>query len=335
MPGRKTDNSIVKDWRKDNQSIKKYSFLYSFLPHPEKKVRARLLSSKAVLAYSVVLVGVLIAFRLLPNYVPGILGYASDIYVNELLEYTNERRADIGLEPLNLNDTLSKAAHAKAQDMFVKNYWAHVSPDGVQPWDFIVNAGYDYSFAGENLAKNFSASEEVVDAWYESDSHRENLLSANYEDIGFAVINGVLDGYETTLVVQTFGKSRTPTYLGSASVAPNVAVSDASAPPTVDIFAPESTSPEPVFSAELEQPLLAATEEFPGAVTEPVVDVTSASRIINIFFGVFLGSLLLLDIWYSKSRGLRRLTGHTMAHLLFLIFAFVGMWLALSPGKIL
>jgi hypothetical protein len=202
--------------------------------------------------------------------------------------------------------------------MFEDDYWAHVAPDGTQPWDFILGAGYDYVYAGENLAKNFNGSKEVVEAWYASESHRENLLNPNYEEIGFAVVDGILDGYETTLVVQTFGKQRVPTYLGSASVEP--------------------VEEKPVELIEERAP--ATTVNLPAPLPRetlvlPAIDVTSASRLINISFGLFLGLLLILDIWYFKKKGIRKISGHTFAHLLFLLFAFVGMWFALSPGKIL
>ena len=137
----------------------------------------------------------------------GVLGYASNINSDELLKYTNQRRVDFGLEPLSMNSALSKAAQKKAEDMFKYGYWAHVSPTGTEPWSFILAQDYDYVFAGENLARNFSRSKDVVDAWFASPSHRENLLNRNYRDMGFAITNGVLDGYETTVVVQMFGNS--------------------------------------------------------------------------------------------------------------------------------
>jgi uncharacterized protein YkwD len=72
------------------------------------------------------------------------------------------------------------------------------SPDGTEPWDFILGEKYDYIYAGENLAKNFSTFDDVVEAWYNSPSHKENLLNKNYTEMGFAIVNGELNGYETT-----------------------------------------------------------------------------------------------------------------------------------------
>jgi len=318
MPKSLLKKSIASGWRKKGKSIRKYGFKYAFLPHPKRQERATLLSTKALFLYSLILGVILIVFKFLPHYVPGILGYASDIHVKELLTYTNAVRAEEGLSPLKLNNSLSRAAYAKAKDMFADNYWAHVAPDGTQPWSFILGAGYDYAYAGENLAKNFNGSKEVVEAWYKSESHRENLLNSKYADIGFAVVDGVLDGYETTLVVQTFGKERVPTYLGSAAVEPV-------AEQSVELI--EEKSPATSISLPEPSPL----EE----IILPAIDVVGATRFIDIILGSFLALLLALDVWYSRKKGLRKISGHELAHLLFLLFVFVGVWFALSPGKIL
>jgi hypothetical protein len=339
----KNSDDVVPDWRKNAKSIEKYGFVYSFIPHPKRGRRARLLSNKALSLYTLFVFVLILLFRFVPKYVPGVLGYASDIYVTELLEYTNNRRAAADLPPLKLNNDLSRAAYAKAQDMFENNYWAHVSPDGVQPWDFIIGAGYDYSYAGENLAKNFNASKEVVDAWYASESHRQNLLGANYEDIGFAIVDGVLDGYETTLVVQTFGRPRQPTYLSSAQVEPapetslQVEVPSEEAPST-DLPAEPSEVPSEVFLDADDQDtpsFVGSAEASSGPRSGMLVDVRSAANFINFGLVTFLAILLMVDILYSRKKGLRRVSGHAVAHLLFLVFVFIGMWLVLSPGKIL
>ena len=139
-------------------ALKKYQFLYHFLPHPEEKRRATLLLNKSIFTYCLLIVSVSFIFRLVPIYLPGILGYASNINSNDLLSQTNKKRAEAGLLGLITNDRLAQAAQKKGQHMFEKNYWAHVAPDGTQPWDFILGEGYDYIYAGENLAKNFNDS---------------------------------------------------------------------------------------------------------------------------------------------------------------------------------
>lgn len=131
--------------------------------------------------------------------------FFGDVIESVLVERTNEERQRIGLPVLRESPKLEQAAYLKAQDMLQKGYFAHTSPQGVTPWYWFRKAGYAYQYAGENLAAGFLESEELFDAWYESPSHRNNLLNPNYREIGIAVVKGNFQGAETTLVVQMFG----------------------------------------------------------------------------------------------------------------------------------
>ncbi len=320
---------------KDSDSIQKYRFIYHFVPHETNRTRAKLLTQGAFVTYSLILVLLVIMLRILPILAPGILGYASNISTDDLLRYTNERRSKLGLKPLQLNHALSKAAERKAQDMYAYEYWAHVSPLGTKPWDFILSEGYDYTYAGENLAKNFYNSKEVVEAWYESPTHRENLLSANYDDIGFAIVNGVLEGYETTLVVQMFGRSRVPTQVAAAN-----RLVDTGEEAVFEVVPP--TVPEAVTSVEgetvkeiIEDKQLALLVSKEVVETKPAIDVRNVTRSITITFGGFITTLLGIDIWYSKRHGILKVTGHTLAHLVFLLVVIVSVMLSVFPGVIL
>ena len=305
--------------------IDKYQFLHHFLPHPTKKKRAVLLQHGAMLTYALVLVTFLGIFRTIPRVAPGVLGYASDISVSDLLKGTNKIRNENGLNSLRLNQSLTKAAEAKAHHMFAHNYWAHVAPDGTTPWDFVLDSNYDYSYAGENLAKNFDSSNDVVKAWFNSPSHRENLLSTNYDEIGFAVVNGVLDGYETTLVVQMFGRPRAAIPVASKEEEDRILTSYETVPTEatqVITISPEK-APELAFNLAGPQEVL------------PAVDVTTATRSITLLVSGFLFILLALDIWYSRRRAIPRLSGNAFAHITFLVMTVVGVWFALTPGKVL
>jgi len=318
----KRQRKVVRNWRYKTEAIEKFQFVHYFLPHPEGKSRAPLLSSYALIVYGLVIIILMGIFRIIPSIVPGVLGYASDINVKQLLDYTNQERKDAGLPTLRLNEKLTEAAGEKAKHMFEHNYWAHIAPDGTEPWDFILGKNYDYSYAGENLAKNFYYSKEVINAWMKSPSHRDNLLSPNYNEIGFAVVNGVLDGYETTLVVQIFGKPRDLTQIATA---PEEEILLKKLGQGAKIAAPE---------AEKEQirPLI-----LPRTSEEvlPSLDVNIAMRGVSVAIGMFVFTLLILDIWYSKKKGLFKFTGNTWAHVILMIFVMVGVWFVLKPGKIL
>ncbi len=328
--------------QEDSGDIKKYKFIYHFVPHKIHKTRARLLSHGALISYSLILIAFAGLARFLPIYAPGVLGYASNIEVSSLLRYTNERRAQIGLKPLTLNKELSEAAFNKANHMFSDGYWAHVSPGGTKPWDFILSEGYDYIYAGENLAKNFSNSSDVVQAWYDSPTHRDNLLSPNYDDIGFAVVNGTLDGYETTIVVQMFGRLREPVRLASDNAisegfpstninVPQEATAGIESEGTVlqEIQKAEETRQE-VILADLQ-----GSEKLENLEEHPFVDVKTVTQSITIAFGGFITALLGIDVWYSKKHGIFKLTGHTLAHLMLLMVVIGSVMLSVFPGAIL
>lgn len=125
----------------------------------------------------------------------------------ELIELTNQERVAQGLNPLTINAQLVDAATKKATDMINQGYFSHTSPKGLSPWYWFTKAGYKYSAAGENLARGFKESEYVNQAWMNSPTHKANILNSNYKDIGIAVVTGVIDGKETTVAVQLFGRT--------------------------------------------------------------------------------------------------------------------------------
>lgn len=137
------------------------------------------------------------------------LAKEESVSANEIVVLTNELRSDLNVGSLSVNPLLVIAAENKAKDMFDKGYWSHYSPEGVTPWYFIETTGYYYQAAGENLAKGFSNSESVLKAWISSSAHKENLVSNDFNEVGVSVVKGTLNGKETTIVVQMFGKQKT------------------------------------------------------------------------------------------------------------------------------
>jgi hypothetical protein len=180
-----------------------------FVPHPHNNHRAKILWPRSLF----ILIGLFIMGRSIVDITiglkPGVLGYASQIDPDKVIELTNSERQNLGLEAVSANSQLNQAALAKAADMFTNNYWAHVSPQGTEPWAFITDSGYRYQHAGENLARDFSNPKDIVKAWMASPTHRQNLLDSRYKDIGVAVMDGYINGVETTIVVQMFGSVQT------------------------------------------------------------------------------------------------------------------------------
>lgn len=278
-----------------------------FLPHESNNYKAKALHNKAVIFYIVLLLFVQFSFSLLKWARLDVLGYATDISVEKILVLVNEKRREANLEPLTLSNDLAQAATAKGNDMFTQNYWAHVSPTGTTPWAFITATGYEYVYAGENLARNFDKSGEVVEAWMSSPTHKANILKPEYKDIGLAVINGRLDGEDTTLVVQEFG---TPSRGVQAQVLPTFAPSQ---PEVLDLrvsFAGEI--------AKSRQSLL-----FP-----------KLSKSFSIIVAEFLLMVIFIDSIYLWKFKTHRLGGHGLAHIIFIV-ALLGAMGATGIGVIL
>jgi len=126
---------------------------------------------------------------------------------NQIISYVNQERVKKGLEQLEENDVLNEVARLKAQDILGNDYFAHTSPEGVDPWHWFEKAGYAYRFAGENLGMDFKTAISVHEAWMKSPSHRENILSDKYKEIGVSVKEGIIDNKETKIAVQIFGNS--------------------------------------------------------------------------------------------------------------------------------
>lgn len=128
---------------------------------------------------------------------------------------TNDARTEQELLPLAENELLTKGAQLKANDMAEKGYFSHTGPDGSQPWKWFRDVGYRYQYAGENLAVNFTESEDVVNAWMNSPSHRANILKRDFTEIGIGIATGTYKGRAAVFVVQFFGK---PAPWGAAQV---------------------------------------------------------------------------------------------------------------------
>lgn len=245
---------------------------------------------------------------------PNVLGYATDIHVEQLLSSTNNKREELKLTPFTLNEKLSNAAAQKAQDMFANNYWAHNSPQGKTPWDFITGNGYAYVVAGENLAKNFSTSQAVVDAWMDSVTHRDNIVKPTYRDIGFAVVNGILNGEETTLVVQMFGSTEESLAQAPKTTQP-IALNTGKA--TVRQVPAETVLPHTEYQTAFANNQ-GFTGTFLGVTKTPLINIPTLTHdIVFVFTGILLG-VMLIDAWVVRRKKVVRVAGHNTAHILFL-----------------
>lgn len=146
-------------------------------------------------------IGLALLFFLLPY-----VALAAPITKEILINLTNAERKAQSIQVLGENEILNRVALNKARDIMEKQYFSHTSPEGKPFYKWIEESGYNYRYAGENLAIDFTESEEVMKAWMESPAHRDNILNKNYTQIGIGIMTGTFEDHTSTIVVQIFGQ---------------------------------------------------------------------------------------------------------------------------------
>ena len=268
-------------------------FLHLFTPKESNNHRAKILHhTNLFLTIILLLFTSFFAQRLKVGF-PSVLGVKADISSQELLILTNKERQNSGVAPLYFNEKLSEAAVKKADDMFEYDYWAHNSPSGKTPWVFIKSSGYKYVYAGENLARGFSNAEDVVKAWMASPDHKANMLSSNYQDVGFAVKVGELNGEETVLIVEELGNLNMP-----IAKAKTVEIATASQ-------------------------LNTAVKNVTSVNRQPLINSLSFASNIYVIVTLIFIFVFLLDMIIVEKKKVMRFVGHNIDHVLYLLLVLV------------
>ncbi len=153
-----------------------------------------------------------------------VLGSTSDLSESQIISLTNLARTSQQLLPLQPDTRLSQAALDKAKHMLNSDNFDHYysSDEGqVTPWQFILNSGYDYHHAGENLARHYFDSQTLLSAWLESPPHRTNILNPNFTHVGVAIVEGDFqDQKSSNLIVQMFASPVPPGFISSSPTFP-------------------------------------------------------------------------------------------------------------------
>lgn len=291
-----------------------------FIPHQKNNHRAKLLHNLTlfVLILSVALISTLSV--VINKSHPDVLGVSYQISDRELLNLTNYERAQNGLPPLTLNSKLSNAAKNKGAHMFQFNYWAHFAPDGTSPWDFIKGEGYEYTFAGENLAKGYTNSYDAVKAWMASPTHKANILSSQYSEVGFAIIQGSLDGEDTVLIVQELGSTDNLSGTDIKSV-PNTAEMALGGIPNVK------------SAYELGLPANDQTDSQ-NISSSPAVDINALAKTLTFLLLSALLIALVLDFIVIEKKKIPRSVGNNLDHVI-LLTVFVAFILVAKIGNVI
>lgn len=243
-------------------------------------------------------------------------GQMASVISSVLVDLTNKDRKSEEVQTLTINPVLTAAAQAKANDMAEKSYFAHTSPEGIEPWFWMREAGYTFSYAGENLAVNFSDSEDVVQAWMDSPAHRANILNGKFTEIGIATAVGEYKGKETTFVVQMFGTPR-----ANATSQPVRAIETPENPEDIATATTEDEAGVLGFEAEEVPKVIGVVTPTVSAPTEPApryasdfeILLTSPHTLLRLLYLmcaiIILGALALVTRFELR----RHHTRHVMA----------------------
>lgn len=274
-----------------------------FVPHEGNNHKPKALRPKSLVSYIliIILVKLVVTGFLFITY-PDPAQLAA-IVASRMVNLVNAARIESGEQPLAVNEILSEAATAKGQDMLDRQYFSHDTPDGKRPWQWIDRSKYDYVYAGENLAMDFTSAEIVQAAFMKSPTHRRNILNPKYKEIGIAVLNGEINGRPTILLVEFFGTQRKDVST-LASAQPVETVTPQPSPVAQPLVtkeekkvevAGEQISPPTSIEPPVEGVIIVTTEQ---KSSKALIDlVIEYSNIFFIAFLIFILISLLLNIF--------------------------------------
>ena len=113
----------------------------------------------------------------------------------KLINETNKVRVEHGLNELLVSKRLTEDAKIRAEELPIR--WSHTRPND-EEW-YTVDSIYMY---GENLARGYKTEKEVIDAWMNSPTHKDNILFTDFQTIG---IYTYTDDNGTIWIAQEFG----------------------------------------------------------------------------------------------------------------------------------
>ena len=192
----------------------------------------------------------------------------NDYFEQRVFDLTNEQRQQAGLQPLQMNDKLDRAADAHSEDMALRHYFSHNSLDGSPASARADKEGYNYSKFGENIAAGQATPEEVVQGWMNSPGHRANILNPNFKDIGVGYYYLANDSGYHSYWTQDFG-----TLPGSATPTPAISGSATPTPATSG-----SATPTPTTSGGSATPTPATAATKNDSFEQRVFDLTNEQR---------------------------------------------------------
>lgn len=270
---------------------KRFRRLKQYLvPHKGNKFKPAVFAKESVAVLVLALILVEGAYFFGTHVLLQSAGFTAAVLPAALTDLTNADRAAAGHSLLKPDAHLAQAARKKAEDMAANGYFAHVSPDGKSPWYWLDAVGYKYTYAGENLAVDFTDSMDVEEAWMNSPGHRANIVKPEYTQIGIGTAEGVYQGRPTIFVVEFFAALPDKTQASTAvkAVPGQKPVAASAAKPPV---APQEAQ---VLGVQVDS----APQSAPGDAASPgsvlAAMASSPNRVVSWMFGIFASLVALL-----------------------------------------
>ncbi len=283
------------------------NFLYKihkyFIPHERNEYKPHILRDKAVRVLLLLILTLECLFLLQSLFISR-SGFLASIISGIVVDRTNENRLTDHLVSLSENPILVQAAMLKAQDMANKGYFAHTSPEGLSSWYWLEKVEYQFTYAGENLAVDFSDSSEVVQAWMNSPVHRANILNEKFTEIGVAAVQGVYEGHKAVFVVQFFGRpaaTQASSHKTQGEIAVEIPTSTSKNPLISEKKQATSTKQISPISAAVkgaETSFITSSIKNPANINalSPVAKIVTEPKEVNRYLYLFLGGVIFIAL---------------------------------------
>ncbi len=111
------------------------------------------------------------------------------VLAEEVARLINAKRESLG--SLSTAGSLAMMAEDYACTMIDGDFFGHVNPSTKAGFsDRVAETNVEFDVLGENLAAGLWTASDIVDAWLESEPHREVMLDSDFTHLGIAVRYG-------------------------------------------------------------------------------------------------------------------------------------------------
>lgn len=118
---------------------------------------------------------------------PDVAGVWNERMPDEVLAQINRARAEQGLDALTMDTgAMMEAARTRAKEITVD--FVHRRPNGDHNFTVFDQYNVPYRFAGENLAAGQPTAEAVFDSWWNSETHRANMMNQHFTHVSIVAL---------------------------------------------------------------------------------------------------------------------------------------------------